>query len=69
MQADAYTGRASILAVFSGYYAAFRAWRERESLRVMLHHLSDRELRDIGIARAEVDYVVSRHTSDPRFFF
>ena len=69
MQADtAYTVRAYFLAVFSRWCASIREWREQESLRVSLHHLSDRELRDIGIERGEVDYV-SRRFSDPRIYF
>jgi len=35
-----------------------RPWRRRESIRE-LHRLSDRELRDIGIARGEIEGVVN----------
>jgi uncharacterized protein YjiS (DUF1127 family) len=54
------------MTVFSRCWAALREWRERESLRAKLHHLSDRELRDIGIARGEVEYVASHRSIDPR---
>jgi uncharacterized protein YjiS (DUF1127 family) len=34
-------------------------WRKREELRTKLCSLNDNELQDIGIARGEIDYVVS----------
>jgi len=50
------------------YWNTFQAWRKRERLRARLDDLSDRELRDIGIARGEIDYVVQTAPSiDPRF--
>jgi uncharacterized protein YjiS (DUF1127 family) len=41
------------------YRGAFQEWRKREKLRADLCSLNDNELQDIGIARGEIDYVVS----------
>jgi uncharacterized protein YjiS (DUF1127 family) len=50
------------------YWNASREWRKRERLRATLDDLSDRELKDIGIARGEIDYVARSALSiDPRF--
>jgi len=40
--------------------------RKQARLRADLYSLSDRELMDIGIAHAEIDYVASNRDSDPR---
>ena len=49
------------------YFDAFCAWRIRQSLRAMLDDLSDRELKDIGVARGEIEYLVRSALSiDPR---
>ncbi|WP_439398389.1 DUF1127 domain-containing protein [Bradyrhizobium sp. PMVTL-01] len=37
------------------YWRAFQGWRQRP--RVTLHHLSDRELMDIGLTRGEIDCI------------
>jgi uncharacterized protein YjiS (DUF1127 family) len=50
---------------FKRHWRAFQAWRERERI-TELSSLSDRELRDIGITRGEIDYFVSNRTVDPR---
>jgi uncharacterized protein YjiS (DUF1127 family) len=54
------------LTVFSRCWAALLDWRERLAVRERLSDLSDRELRDIGIARGEIDYVASNRAIDPR---
>ncbi|MGY6411563.1 MAG: DUF1127 domain-containing protein [Alkalilacustris sp.] len=36
------------------------AWNDRRVTRNELHRLSDRELADIGLSRAEIDTVVER---------
>ncbi|QOZ36855.1 DUF1127 domain-containing protein [Bradyrhizobium sp. CCBAU 53421] len=48
------------------YWDAFQERRERQRLRASLADLSDRELTDIGIARDQIEYVVSNRTIDPR---
>lgn len=45
---------------------AFLEWRKCDKVRAQLDGLSDRELLDIGIARGEIDYVVSNRANDPR---
>jgi uncharacterized protein YjiS (DUF1127 family) len=47
-------------------WGALLEWRERCRLRAHMYDLSDRDLRDIGIARGEIDYVASNRTIDPR---
>ncbi len=42
---------------FRGLFAAFRAWRERQVALNELEMMSDRELADIGLNRADVPRV------------
>ena len=49
----------SILSLLQGYWRAFRKWRQRERLRVSLHDLSDRELRDIGLTSGDIDCIAA----------
>jgi uncharacterized protein YjiS (DUF1127 family) len=49
----------SILSLLQGYWRAFRKRRQRERLRVSLHDLSDRELRDIGLTSGDIDCIVA----------
>jgi uncharacterized protein YjiS (DUF1127 family) len=51
---------------FKRYWGAFQEWRKRARVRADLSYLNDLELRDIGIARGEIDYVASNRTIDPR---
>ena len=44
----------------------FQEGRTRLRLRSALNDLTDFELRDIGIARDEIDYVVMNRPVDPR---
>jgi uncharacterized protein YjiS (DUF1127 family) len=52
--------------LFKRYWRAFQERRKRERLRADLSCLNDLELKDIGIARGEIDYVASNRTIDPR---
>lgn len=36
----------------------YRAWRIREATTVYLKSLSDRELKDIGLVRSQIDFAV-----------
>jgi uncharacterized protein YjiS (DUF1127 family) len=47
-------------------WGALLEWRERCRLRARLYDLSDRELRDIGITRGEVEYVAANRSKDFR---
>jgi len=61
------TARRQHYSPLEAYWNAFREWRKRERLRATLDDLSDRELKDIGIARGEIDYVAgSALSTDPR---
>jgi uncharacterized protein YjiS (DUF1127 family) len=43
--------------LFDHFRTALRRWRERERLRAQLIRMTDRELRDIGMTREEIDYI------------
>jgi uncharacterized protein YjiS (DUF1127 family) len=51
---------------FKRCWGAFQERRKRQSVRVTLCDLSDRELVDIGISRGEIDYAASNRGIDPR---
>ena len=51
---------------FKRYWGAFQERRERERLRSALYCLSDWELKDIGIARDQIEHVASNRSIDPR---
>jgi uncharacterized protein YjiS (DUF1127 family) len=65
-------GQAAVsISGLSGFFRkcrhTIREWRDRERLRTALDQLSDKELRDIGITRGEIDYVARAARSiDPR---
>jgi uncharacterized protein YjiS (DUF1127 family) len=48
------------------YWRAFQQWRKRERIRAELSSFSDRELRDIGVTRGEIDYIASNHYIEPQ---
>ena len=48
------------------YWDAFQEWRKYKKLQSDLNDLTDGELRDIGIARGEIDYVAANRSIDPR---
>jgi uncharacterized protein YjiS (DUF1127 family) len=52
-------GTRHVFSFLERYWDAFKKWRKREKLRAELYSLNDNELQDIGIARGEIDYVVS----------
>jgi uncharacterized protein YjiS (DUF1127 family) len=43
---------------FNRYWHTYREWRRHQRLRSTLYNLADRELKDIGITRGEIEYVV-----------
>jgi len=45
--------------------AAVAGWRQRRRLRAELYALSDYMLKDIGISRWEIDWVVNAPNQDP----
>ncbi len=54
----------SVLDAVRRIWAAFQQRRQSESLRTSLQALSDRELIDIGLTRAEIDYVTAEPAID-----
>ncbi|MGY8664706.1 DUF1127 domain-containing protein [Bradyrhizobium sp. UFLA05-109] len=54
----------SILGLLQRYWRAFQERRQRQSSRTTLQDLSDRELMDIGLTRAEVDYITGQRAID-----
>ena len=55
-----------IVRILEKYWEAFQERRKRARLHAALSDLADRELIDIGISRAEIDYVASNPNIDPR---
>ncbi|HEY3793674.1 MAG TPA: DUF1127 domain-containing protein [Bradyrhizobium sp.] len=49
----------SVLRSLKGYWRAYRERRQRNRSRLSLHDLSDRQLRDIGLAQGDIDYIVA----------
>jgi uncharacterized protein YjiS (DUF1127 family) len=54
----------SVLSLLKGYWRAFQERRQRRRLRASLHDLSDRELMDIGVTRAEIDCIAVHRAID-----
>lgn len=54
----------SVLGLLRRSWRAFQERRRRQGLRVTLQHLSDRELMDIGLTRAEIDYINPQRAID-----
>ena len=48
------------------YWDAFQERRKYKELLSDLNDLTDWELKDIGIARGEIDYVAANRSIDPR---
>jgi uncharacterized protein YjiS (DUF1127 family) len=47
------------LSLLKRYWRAFQERYQRQRLRATLHDLSDRELVDIGVTRAEIDCIAA----------
>jgi uncharacterized protein YjiS (DUF1127 family) len=60
------TSTPRVFRFFKAYWVAYQERRKRESVRADLYDLNDRELRDIGLTRGEIDYVASNRSIDPR---
>jgi uncharacterized protein YjiS (DUF1127 family) len=54
----------SVLSLLKGYWRAFQEQRQRQRLRASLHELSDRQLIDIGVTRAEIDCIAAHRAID-----
>lgn len=54
----------SVLSLLKRFWRAFQERRQRLSLRATLHNLSDRELMDIGVTRAEIDCIAAHRAID-----
>jgi uncharacterized protein YjiS (DUF1127 family) len=54
----------SVPGLLKRYWRAFQERRQRKGLGVALHDLSDRELRDIGLTRDEIDYITPQRAMD-----
>jgi uncharacterized protein YjiS (DUF1127 family) len=58
------TSARSVLSLLKRYWRAFQERRQRQRLRATLRDLSDRELMDIGVTSAEIDYIAARRAFD-----
>jgi uncharacterized protein YjiS (DUF1127 family) len=54
----------SVFSLLKGYWRAFQDRRQRQRLRASLYDLSDRELMDIGVTRAEIDCIAAHRAID-----
>jgi uncharacterized protein YjiS (DUF1127 family) len=54
----------SVSSLLKRHWRAFQEWRQRQRLRTSLHDLSDRELMDIGVTRAEIDCIAAHRAID-----
>ena len=54
----------SVLGLLKRYWRAFQERRQRQRLRASLHDLSDRELKDIGVTREEIDHIAPHRAID-----
>ena len=54
----------SVMRSLGGYWRAFQEWRQRRGARASLYDLSDRELMDIGVTRAEIDCIAAHRAID-----
>jgi uncharacterized protein YjiS (DUF1127 family) len=54
----------SLSSLLKRIWRAFQEHRQREGLRATLHHLTDRELMDIGVTRGEIDYIAVHRAID-----
>ena len=53
-----------VLGLLEQVWRAFGEWRQRQRSRTSLHELSDRELRDIGVSRDEVERIARHRAID-----
>jgi uncharacterized protein YjiS (DUF1127 family) len=58
------TSARSVLSLLKRYWRAFQERYQRQRLRATLHDLSDRELADIGVTRAEIDCIAAYRDID-----
>ena len=54
----------SILSLITHYWRAFQERRSRRGPGVTLQDLSDRQLKDIGLTRGEIDYLTPQRAID-----
>jgi uncharacterized protein YjiS (DUF1127 family) len=54
----------SVLSLLKRSWRAFRERRQRQRVRATLHDLSERELMDIGVTSADIDYIAARRAFD-----
>jgi len=58
-----------VSAYFKQCWHTYQEWRRRQRLRATLYGLQDRDLKDIGISRSEIEYLSLNGTdwrTDPR---
>ena len=60
------TAKRQVYSPLETYWNAFQQWRKRDRLRTELYGMNDRELKDIGITRGEIDYFASNRGIDPQ---
>ncbi len=54
----------NVLSLLKRYWRAFGEWRQRQRSRTTLHDLNDRDLKDIGVTRDEIDHIAPHRAID-----
>jgi uncharacterized protein YjiS (DUF1127 family) len=54
----------SVLSLLKRSWRAFQERRQRQRVRATLHDLSERELMDIGVTSADIDYIAAHRAFD-----
>ncbi|GLH76387.1 hypothetical protein SSBR45G_12950 [Bradyrhizobium sp. SSBR45G] len=54
----------TIIRLIGRWWRTYQDWRECEGVRASLSDMSERELTDIGITRAEIDFIAAHRTLD-----
>jgi uncharacterized protein YjiS (DUF1127 family) len=58
------TSARSVLSLLKRSWRAFQERRQRQRVRATLHDLSERELMDIGVTSADIDYIAAHRAFD-----
>jgi uncharacterized protein YjiS (DUF1127 family) len=54
----------NVLSLLKQYWRSFCVWRQRQSSQTTLHDLSDKELKDIGVTRGQIDHIAPHRAID-----
>jgi len=58
------TATRTILITLKQYWRRLQERRQRQRMRIALYRLSERELKDIGLTRADIEYITAHRSLD-----